>query len=119
MQASIDDTFGDLDPLDYRAALTLALMASIEGNTPEAERLVLHWFRRGTGTDWADRVLMRDLACQILGLAGAAEAAVQCIRDGLEEPSMIMPFLEPGLPFYDSIREEPVFIKLVEELETP
>jgi TolB-like protein/thioredoxin-like negative regulator of GroEL len=107
------------DPLDYRAALTLALMASIEGNTPEAERLVLHWFRRGTGTDWADRVLMRDLACQILGLAGAAEAAVQCIRDGLEEPSMIMPFLEPGLPFYDSIREEPVFIKLVEELETP
>jgi hypothetical protein len=49
-------------------------------------------------------------------VAGAADAAVQCIRDGLEEPSYVMPFLEPQLPFYDPIRDEPVFVELTEEL---
>ncbi len=28
-----------------------------------------------------------------------------------------MPFLEPRLPHYDGIRQEPVFVKLVAELE--
>jgi TolB-like protein len=117
MQASIDNKFENQDPLDHTAALTLAAMAAAEGNALETERLVRHWFQRGSGADLAERLVMRDLACQILGFAGSAEAAVKCIRDGLEEPSMVMPFLEPRLPFYDPIREEPVFIELVEELE--
>ena len=62
------------------------------------------------------RILWRDILCQLLGMAGAAEAAVECIREGLAEPSGIMPFMEPYLPFYDSIREEPAFVELVEEL---
>jgi hypothetical protein len=28
-----------------------------------------------------------------------------------------MPFLEPKLPFYDPIRDEPLFVELVEELD--
>ena len=50
-------------------------------------------------------------------MGGAAEAAVKCIRDGLEEPSVIVPFFEPLLPYYDGIRDDPAFIELVEELE--
>lgn len=46
----------------------------------------------------------------------AAEAAVRCIRQDLEHPSGIMPFVEPHLPFYDPIRNEPVCVELVEEL---
>ena len=58
-----------------------------------------------------------NLACQVLGMAGVAEAAVRCIRDGLVEPSLIAPFYEPHLPYYDPIRNEPLFVALVEELE--
>ena len=105
----------DFDPLEHLTALTFALLAAVEGDTAEAERFMRIYFRN-KGTDWADRVSNRDFACQILGMAGASEAAVQCIRDGLEEPSMIMPFVEPLLPFYDPIRETPEFVALEEEL---
>ena len=100
---------------DWRA-ITLATLAAVEGDTDTAEQFIKQYFR-GSGTDWANRVGNRDFVCQILGIAGAAEEAVQCIRDGLEEPSRVMPFLEPKLAFYDPIRDEPVFIELVEELE--
>ena len=101
---------------DYRA-IALAAFAALEGGAEAAERFIQQYYR-GSGTDWANRVFNRDFTCQILGVAGAADAAVQCIRDGLEEPSYVMPFLEPRLPFYDPIRNEPVFVQLLEELET-
>jgi hypothetical protein len=49
-------------------------------------------------------------------MAGATAAAVECIRTGLAEPSMVMPFLEPFLPYYDSIRDEPEFVELLVDL---
>jgi TolB-like protein len=99
---------------DYRA-ISLAAFAALEGDAEAAERFIQQ-YNRGSGTDWAYRAHNRDFTCQILGVAGAADAAVQCIRDGLEEPSYVMPFLEPQLPFYDPIRDEPVFVELTEEL---
>ena len=99
---------------DYRA-IALAAFAALEGDAEAAERFIQQYYR-GSGTDWAYRAHNRDFTCQILGVAGAADAAVQCIRDGLEEPSYVMPFLEPQLPFYDPIRNEPVFVELTEEL---
>ena len=101
---------------DYRA-IALAAFAALEGDAEAAERFIQQYYR-GSGTDWANRVFNRDFTCQILGVVGAANAAVRCIRDGLEEPSYVMPFLEPRLPFYDPIRNEPVFVQLLEELET-
>jgi hypothetical protein len=50
-------------------------------------------------------------------MAGAAEAAVECIREGLGEPSGIMPFFDPYVPLYDPVRDDPVFIEFVEELQ--
>jgi TolB-like protein len=104
------------DEIVESPALTLALMAAIDGDAAKTEQFIRQYYR-GAGTDWTNRAWKRDDTCELLGLAGAAEAAVQCLRDGLEEPSQVLPFLEPKLPYYDPIRDEPVFIELVEELE--
>jgi len=50
-------------------------------------------------------------------MAAATTAAVQCIRTGLLEPSLVMPFMEPYLPYYDSIREHPEFVSLLAEIQ--
>lgn len=50
-------------------------------------------------------------------MAGATTAAVDCIREALVEPSLALPFLEPYLPYYDSIRDQPEFIALLSELD--
>ena len=42
--------------------------------------------------------------------------AVGCIRIGLAEASFVMPFMEPYLPYYDSIRDEPAFVELLAEI---
>ncbi len=103
--------------LDQDAILSVALLVAVEGKTEETERLVRAWYQGGA-KDLAGRGVNWDKACQALAIAGAAEAAVKCIRQGLEQPSPIMPFIEPHLPFYDPIRNTPEFIKLVEELKT-
>ena len=102
---------------DY-AAMTLAALAALEGDTAGAERYLRQYYR-GSGTDWAYRSYNRDFTCQILGMAGAAEATVRCLRDGLAEPSYVIPFLEPYLSFYDPVREAPAFVEFVAELERP
>jgi TolB-like protein len=108
---------GTLDELrDKDAILSAAMLAAVEGDTAKAEELVQAWYRGGA-QDLAGRMLRWDIACEILGIAGAADAAVQCIREALDQPSTMMPFIEPYLPFYDPIRDEPVFIELVEELQ--
>jgi len=45
------------------------------------------------------------------------QATIDCIRDGLEEPSAILPFLEPYLPFYDSLRDQPEFVEMLIEID--
>ncbi len=50
-------------------------------------------------------------------MAGAAAAAVGCLRRGFAEPSNVHPFLEPYLPYYDPIRDDPAFRSLLAELE--
>jgi len=42
---------------------------------------------------------------------------VKCIRDGLEQASLMAPFLEPYLPFYDLIRNEPEFIEMLTDVD--
>ena len=77
---------------------------------------VIRRWHRLESTDWPERVHNRDWSCQILGMAGAAESAVECIRTGLEQPSRVMPYLEPLLPYYDPIRGDPAFVALQDEL---
>ena len=115
VRASVNDWATEGDLLQRRAVLGMALLTALEGDTKETERLIRRWNREGA-SDWPDRTFYRDLTCQILGMAGAAEAAVTCLRTGLSEPSRVMPFLEPYLPYYDSIRDEAVFVELLAEL---
>jgi hypothetical protein len=99
---------------DYR--LSMAFITAIEGDTAESERLVRAWLREAV-LDLAELANMRHHACRALGLAAAASAAVECLRSGLAEPSLVMPFIEPFLPYYDSVRNDPGFIEFLAEIE--
>jgi hypothetical protein len=94
-----------------------AMLAAYEGETQKVEKLVRRWYREGA-RDWPERINQADLTCQILAMSGAAEAAVDCLRTALVTPSYVTPFLEPYMSFYDRIREEPVFVELLAELES-
>ena len=95
----------------------IALIAAVEGDTEETIRIIRRWFRDYADQDVPEKALNMDFACQLLGLSGAAEEATACIREALRAPSFAMPFLEPYLPYYDGIRDAPVFIELLRELE--
>jgi TolB-like protein/tetratricopeptide (TPR) repeat protein len=113
---SIGDPGVTNEPLASRMLLSLALLAAVEGNPEEAERRIRDWFRV-IEADLTEKAVNWELACRALGMAGAAEAAVKCIRDGLEQPSSVTPFLEPYVPSYDHVRDEPVFVELAEDLD--
>ena len=99
----------------FGVILDMALVAAAEGNTEEAKRLIRRWRRKIT-KDLAELAKFRHISCRVLGMAGATAATVDCIRDGLKEPSYVMPFMEPYLPYYDSMRDEPKFVELLADL---
>jgi len=96
--------------------LQMALVTASEGKREETERLVRRWERLAV-QDKIVYAVSRHRACRILGSVKATNAAVECIRAGLENPSLIMPFLEPHFPFYDAIRDQPEFQQLVADME--
>ena len=67
--------------------------------------------------DQAAVVAMAHYGCRTFAMAKATESAVDCLRRVLTEPSSAHPFLEPLMPEYDLIREEPVFVELLAEFE--
>ncbi|KAA9134128.1 hypothetical protein F3N42_00865 [Marinihelvus fidelis] len=109
----IDEITPQTDEYDV---MNLAYLAAIDGDQSETERLVRAWQRKAS-QDLANLANNTDYACRVLGMAGATAATVQCLRDGLDGPSMVMPFMEPHLPFYDAIREAPAFVTLVNSLD--
>lgn len=102
--------------LDGNQNLTEAFVSAAEGNRQETERLVRVWMRLAS-EDLAELANMRHFSCRALGMAGATVAATECIRTSLVEPSAVMPFVEPFLPYYDSIREQPEFVDLLTEIQ--
>lgn len=96
--------------------LSMAYIAAVEGDGAETERLVRAWLRNAD-RDLAELVVLRHNACRALGLAGAASAAVECLRAGLAEPSYVIPFIEPYLPYYDALRDNPGFVAFLAEVE--
>jgi TolB-like protein len=103
--SDIENQEGELTSLDK------ALLAAVTGQ-PEQARLQAARWRRDIERDFAGLVLLGHEACRILGIAGLAAEAVTCLREGMEEPRLVLPFIEPGLPFYDAIRNTPEFINL-------
>lgn len=96
--------------------LAKAYISAAHGNTAETERLVRTWFR-GSVRDLAQRLNLRHHTCRALGMAAAASAAVECLRSAFEEPGWAHPFIEPFLPYYDSIRNDSLFVELLAELQ--
>ena len=96
--------------------LALAFVSAAGQDAEEAERLVRVW-QREASRDLAEQANLRHYACRALGMAAASSAAIECIRAGLAEPSLVMPFVEPFLPYYDSMREEPAFAALLAEIQ--
>jgi hypothetical protein len=105
--------FLDFEPNGY---LYQAYISAAEGDTPESERLVRTWFREAV-RDLAERLILRHHACRALGMAAAASTAVECLRSAFEEPSPADPFIEPFLPYYDSIRNDSRFVEFLAELQ--
>ena len=101
---------------DLSLYLPMAFITAMEGDAAETERLVRTWLRE-VSRDLAELYNGRHYACRFLGLAGAAPAAVDCLRSGLAEPSLVMPFLEPQLPYYDAVRNDPGFIEFLAEIQ--
>jgi hypothetical protein len=97
-------------------AVDLALVAAVEGNTVETEQLIRRWRRVVAADYFTELAAFLHETCRILGIAKATAAAVECIRTGLAQPSYVAPFMEPFLPYYDSMRDEPEFAELLEEL---
>lgn len=98
------------------AYIGLAMLAGIQGDAGEAERLIRTWLNP-EHFDWAERNENRHDACRILGMIAATQAAVKCIRISLANPSHVTPFLEPYLPFYDPIRDQPEFISMLADID--
>ena len=104
----------DGDFMNYGTYLIIALIDAAEGRTEEAEKNVQRLLRdaRQDMTNYSEEA---DQACKILGMAGATEEAVDCLREAFSKPSFAFPFLEPYLPYYDPIRNEPAFVELLAE----
>jgi len=102
--------------IDIQYPLLMAFLSAAEGNTQETEHLIRAW-RHAASEDMAELALHIHYSCRALGMAAATTAAVQCIRTSLLEPSLVMPFMEPYLPYYDSIREHPEFVSLLAEIQ--
>ncbi|MEQ8516486.1 MAG: winged helix-turn-helix domain-containing protein [Chromatocurvus sp.] len=102
---------------DFNFYLAMATVTAARGSTEDTEQLVRTW-RRKARQDIAELISQRHYACRVLALAGAVSATLECLRSGLAEPSRIMPFLEPLLPYYDSMREDPRFVEFLTGLRS-
>ena len=96
--------------------LQWALLAAIEGDQAETIRSVRRAIRSAAG-DVTHMSAEIASACQILAIVSATQEAVECLRGALTSPSVAFLFLEPHLPYYDSIRNEPEFIELLAGFE--
>lgn len=100
------------------ADLALALLTPPDprGGTAKIEQRVRSW-QRGASKDLAELTNNRHHACRALAMAGAVAASVECLTAALAAPSLVMPFIEPFLPYYDPIRGDARFARFLTDLE--
>lgn len=100
--------------MNYATYSMVALIDAAEGKTEEAEKNIQRYLPEAR-QDMADYSLFAAETCEVLGMAGATTAAVDCLREAYSKPSNVHSFFEPFLPYYDSIRDEPAFVQLLAE----
>ena len=94
----------------------VALLEAVSGNAEDAEKYMYRGMR-AMEMDRAGLLGFGHYGCRIFAMATATAAAVDCLRRFLVEPSAAAYFLEPYLPYYDGIRQEPGFVELLDEVE--
>ena len=99
---------------NFQPSLLRAFIHAASGDQAQTMRQIRLW-RRAVQGDKAEYALQRHFSCRVLGMTAAVPEAVQCLRSGLSEPSLVTPFIELQLPFYDAIRSEPAFVALLAE----
>ena len=92
------------------------MLAALEGEAAQTLRLYQRWEQRSVN-DWTERMTNRGEMCMLLAISGNGAQAAQCLRKGIREPSFVVPFIEPYLPFYDQVRDTPEFAELLAEIE--
>jgi TolB-like protein len=92
------------------------LLEAVSGNTEVAERY-LHRAVRAMEADPAVVVSWSHYVCRMFAMVGALESTVDCLRRVLTKPSAAQYFLEPMLPYYDVMREEPMFVEMQADFE--
>lgn len=96
--------------------IDLALLEAADGNSELAEKYAY----RGLREMEADEAMLLGFgyySCRIFAMANVTGAAVECLERFLVEPSAAMRFLEPYLPYYDGLREEPEFVEFLNAIE--
>ena len=106
------DEFGEF--INGSTNLLWALLAALEGNREEAVKYVRRGIELAEG-DVTNMSATLNYACQTLGMVGATQETVDCLRRGFTSPSIVYPFFEPHLPHYDPVRDDPEFVELVAE----
>jgi hypothetical protein len=93
----------------------MLMLDVLDGNVEQA-LLGLRAWERDSLSDWAVRTADREMVCGMYGILGLAREAVDCLRTGLEEPSLVEPFMSPWIPFFDRVRDTPEFQAFIAEL---
>jgi hypothetical protein len=80
----------------------------------EADTNLQSW-KRATQNDATDLAYERLNACQIYALAQLSDPAIDCLRRGLSEPSLVTPLLVRHHPLFDGLRDHPEFQSLLSD----
>jgi TolB-like protein len=111
------DSLSGSDILNSSLATDRALLLIMDGKTAEAREMLTQYLGSADRSP-TELFFVLEPTCQTLGLTEAAEETVRCLREALSKPSSVMPYMEPRLPYYDSIRDSVEFQTLVTELES-
>jgi len=108
------DTTGELQKVaDYTL---LALVHAVQGDQQASLKAYRRW-KNLAAADPTHGMLDGATTCWTLGIAGATTEATKCLRTYFLKPSYAMPFMDPYLPFFDSMRDDPQFLELMSEVE--
>jgi len=94
----------------------LALVRAVQGDQQATLKVYRRW-KDLSAADPTHGLLDGVAMCWTLGIAGATTEATKCLRTYFVKPSNAMPFMDPYLPFFDSMRDDPQFLELMSDVE--
>jgi TolB-like protein len=112
--SGLADDKGDFER--FRLYLYMALVFAAEGNREETIAHIRRW-EAAYASDITERMNIGDLKCVMLAMISETNSTVECLRSQFQQPSYTLPFLHPHLPFFDAMRNEPVFMEMMKDIE--